>query len=72
MQPYAIRKNRTYSLPAKFFFATLFTTVTVYITKHYIVPYAKEQKSQKGKAFEKEYFEKLDQMNREKAFSASK
>lgn len=59
MQPYAIRKNRSYSLQVKFFFLTVFTTVVVVSYRNCIAPYLKNRKSQKGKAFEQEYFEKL-------------
>lgn len=72
MQPYAIRKNRTYSLPAKFFFATLATTAFVVIIKNVLIPISRDRKSQRGIAFEQEYFSKLEQMKIEKAISAAK
>lgn len=59
MQPYAIRRNRGYSLQVKFFFATLFTTFVVVGYKNFLGPYLKNRKMLKGKAFEQEYFDKL-------------
>lgn len=59
MQPYAIRKNRSYSIQVKFFFATVITTLVVVGFRNYLGPYLKQRKMQKGKEFEQEYFDKL-------------
>lgn len=59
MQPYAIVKNRTYSLPVKFFFATLITTGFVFSYRWYIYPFLRNRRTEKARAFEEEYFEKM-------------
>lgn len=59
MQPYAIVKNRTYSLPVKFFIATAITTAFVFTYRSYIRPVLVQRRLQKGRGFEEEYFEKM-------------
>lgn len=59
MQPYAIVKNRTYSLPVKVFIGTAITTVFVITYRKYINPFFRNQRTQRGRAFEEEYFEKV-------------
>lgn len=60
MQPYAIVKNRTYSLPVKCFIATLITTGFVIGYRMYLCPLLRKRRSQRAQAFEEEYFQKLN------------
>lgn len=60
MQPYAIRKNRTYSLQAKVFIATLATTILVVSYRHVIGPYLRVRRTNKANEFAQEYIDKIE------------
>lgn len=58
MQPYAIRKNRALSLPAKFFVFTFISTGVIFSYRNYVGPFLRRRRAKKGEEFEQEYFEK--------------
>lgn len=61
MQPYAIRRHREFSLPAKFIIATAMTTAGIYVVKHYIKPLWIGYNRRKYDDFASDYFEKHQQ-----------
>lgn len=60
MQPYAIVKNRSYSLPVKCFIATGMTTVFIFSYRWWIAPFIRKERARRAEAFGLEYFDKME------------